>query len=353
MLIPLLFSCSGKSVPLDAYVNKTLAWHENFRVLQLTDIHWNEDTDIKVQSAYLNNVVRKIKADASIDFIMITGDLLLGASQSTAQSLFDVINGWDIPYGITWGNHDRQGTYSPAWLSQLASSGKKSFYNEQNDNVYGRSNYIVSVMDGSTPKWNILSIDSNSYKNPQNGYCYDYDVIHDDQINWFNEEADAMKKGSDYVPTVAYFHIPLWQWYYAWAEKNSSYDTTIGAIGEMLETSVNNQVPSLGTGIKFWPGYKDSGFFKAGAQHGIKAFYCGHDHSNDYGDMYTDGEGNKAYVGYGVKSGTELYYTHSKKRNCDIIGGAVTTLKGDGSFALTHYYVQTDGETVVKEEAAL
>ena len=75
-----------------------------------------------------------------------------------------------------------------------------------------------------------------------------------------------------------------------------------------------------------------------------------HDHSNDWGTKYTSSAGT-AYVGYGVKSGKELYYAHSDKRGWDIIGGSLATLHANGKFDLTHYYVQDDSAyTVYTEE---
>jgi hypothetical protein len=282
---------------------------------------------------------------------MITGDSLLGATASTARSLIGMVESWDVPFGVTWGNHDREGDYSPAWLSSLFANAKNSHYHELDDSVFGRSNYVISLMDQVSGKaaWNLYSIDSNSYPESFTGVYYDYDVIHDDQIEWFKKEAafSTQENGRE-VPGLAYFHIPLFQWYYAYLED------TKGLMGEVLETGVNSLAPkdiqeqyaAIGQKVRFWPGYKDTGFFDAGVSHNVKAFFCGHDHSNDWGTKYTDTSGT-AYIGYGVKSSKELYYTHGSNtrgylRDYDIIGGSLSTLHADGTFDLTHYYVQAD-----------
>ena len=350
LLLPLVFlsSCgTAKSVVISDYFDETIAYKSNFRLLQLTDLHWSVNTNAVTAGAYLTQVVKA----ANPDFIMITGDLLLGASSSTAETLAGIINSWKVPYGITWGNHDREGEYSPSWLSKLFSSGEYSHYNEVNDDLFGRSNYVISLMDQTTKKatWNIYSIDSNSYPASATGIYYDYDVIHDDQIDWFKKAAAySTQKNGRVVPGMTYFHIPLFQWYYAYLQDQ------IGKIGEVLETSTNSLAPEdvkkqyaeKGLKVKFWPGYKDTGYFDAGVENGIKGFFCGHDHSNDWGATYSDAAG-KAYIGYGVKSTKELYYTHGSDtrgvmRNYDIIGGSLSILHDDGTFDLTHYYVQMD-----------
>lgn len=364
LLLPLVFlsSCAApKSVQISDYIDTDVAFKENFRLLQLTDIHWSVNTDPIKQGAYLSKVVEITNPD----FIMITGDLLLGATTSTAETLINTISGWNKPFGITWGNHDREGEYSPTWLSNLVSNAKNSHYHELNDDVFGRSNYVISLMNKTTGKaaWNIYSIDSNSYPASSTGLYYDYDVIHDDQVDWFNKVADYSATQNGYtVPGLAYFHIPLWQWMYSYLQNQK------GLMGEILESSTYSMAPTelkqkfvaAGLPLKFWPGYKDTHFFDAGVSKGVKGFFCGHDHSNDWGGTYSTTSGQSAYVGYGVKSGTELYYAHGSNtrgylRDYDLIGGSLSTLHGDGTFDLTHYYVQNDAAytTYTEEVSAL
>jgi hypothetical protein len=358
LLLPLalLSSCSSAKtvVPAD-YFDESISFKENFKLLQLTDIHWSTNTDVVTAGAYLTKVVETTDPD----FIMITGDLLLGASSSTAQSLVSVIESWNKPFGVTWGNHDREGEYSPTWLSNLFKNAKNSHYNEVNDDVFGRSNYVISLMNDTTHKavWNIYSIDSNSYPESKNALYYDYDVIHNDQIDWFNKTSDYSTAQNGYqVPGLAYFHIPLWEWGYAYLKN------PLGLIGEVLESSTFTTAPTelkaafdaAGQPVKFWPGYANTGFFDAGVSHNVKGFFCGHDHSNDWGSAYTDSAGT-AFVGYGVKSGEELYYTHGSDtrhymRNYNIIGGSVSTLHADGTFDLAHYYVQMDANYTTYQE---
>jgi hypothetical protein len=46
--------------------------------------------------------------------------------------------------------------------------------------VYGDSNYVLNLTDGSKTLWQLYGIDSNSLQ--FNGLYYDYDVIHKDEI---------------------------------------------------------------------------------------------------------------------------------------------------------------------------
>jgi predicted MPP superfamily phosphohydrolase len=340
-LVATLFSCSNSTVSNSSsnYVKSLPSYYDGFRVLQLTDIHWNFTTDMVKQSAYLTAV----KNATTPDLIMITGDSTLTANEEIANTLYDLIDSWQIPYAFMWGNHDYQGTWNPSWLYQRASKGKYSLYTHIEDQVSGDSNYVINLMDGSKVAWQVYALDSNSYLY-QKGLSYAYDYIRDDQVEWYKAQADKAKadNGGSYPASLMYFHIPLWEWVYAY-EKNPK-----GSFGEIHEKSTYD-VPGLADKIPFWPGDVHSGIFDAAASRGTKAFYCGHDHSNDWGDYYTSESGNKAYVGYGVKSGRELYYAKADA-GYDMTGGALTILHDNGAFDLKHVFVNTDDVTDIRTE---
>ena len=79
-----LTSCGSKinyQDHLEDYI-ETMEFHNNFNVLQLTDIHWNVNSSAMASKRYLEKVLkeadRKIKAEqgnaAKIDLIEMTGD---------------------------------------------------------------------------------------------------------------------------------------------------------------------------------------------------------------------------------------------------------------------------------------
>jgi hypothetical protein len=330
-----LMGCSQKTdVPLDsdAYV-KTLAWKEGFKVLQLTDIHWNFTTDIPAEKAFLKATINK----AAPDLLMITGDSTLDANEEIVTTLYDFINSFNIPFAVTFGNHDRQGTFSHAWLRNLLLNESNSLYTEIADSLTGNSNYVIDLSTSENKiAWQLFLVDSNSYSYTGFDVKYTYDYIHQDQVDWYAAQAERSKLvDGAYAPSAFYFHIPLWEWYYAY-EKNPQ-----GDLGEIHEKSTYS-VPALTKEpIKFWVGNSPSALFNEAVARNGKAFYCGHDHSNDWGSYYTNGDGLKGFVSYGVKSGRELYYAQNDAGR-DITGGSLMTLHADQSWELSHIYVNSD-----------
>jgi hypothetical protein len=243
-----LFSCSNSSISYDSPVyTKSLPYSDGFRVLQLTDIHWNFTTDMVKQSAYLTAVVQA----AGPDLIMITGDSTLTANEEIANTLYDLVESWKIPYAFMWGNHDYQGTWNPAWLYARASKGKYALYTHVDDKLSGDSNYVINLVSDSKVAWQVYAMDSNSYLY-QGGLSYAYDYIRDDQVEWYKAQADKAKSdnGGSYPSSLMYFHIPLWEWVLAYQKDQSAGKS---GFGEIHEKSTYD-VPGLADGIHFWPG---------------------------------------------------------------------------------------------------
>jgi hypothetical protein len=321
-LSSLLTSC-GQTQP---DYTSALTWHDDFSVLQLTDIHWSTETQRAHQKEYLRAVVNaaaKTSPTKKIDLIMITGDAILIGNKTILDDLYSFIQSLDIPYGVTWGNHDKQGTYSLSYMYSMVKKGQSVFKNPQDD-VMGDSNYVVNLMDGNKVAWKIFALDSNSYLPASNPLKYQYDYIHDDQVNLFKSLAET-----DKAPSLVYFHIPPKDWATAITDQSASITKKKWEMNEKFSVST-----------------VDSGFMAAAATENVKGVFFGHDHSNDLTATY-----NGIVTGYGVKSGKELYYSHSTTRDIDIIGGSLSILHADGTFDLDHVYVQDDATFSATVEA--
>jgi len=326
-----LCACSGAEPQLTDYVKAIplFASKDEAKILQLTDIHWSFGTDYAKEKAYLTYLVTK----ADPDFIVATGDSFLSANATTVNTLWDLFDSWKIPWTFVYGNHDEQGTYNPHYISEEAL--KRTYCRNSeisNDGVYGDSNYVVDLTDGAgLTKWQLYGLDSNSLH--YNGLFYDYDVIHQDQIDWYEKEVNLAKSqnGGAVVPSLAFFHIPLWQWTYAYRQSQSLDDPDEFYHGGEMREEVYDKVKALGD-TRSYTGYADSGFFTKAEELGsTKAMFCGHDHINDFYSVYRDatwtGDSDGGILlAYGLKSGDGLYF------DPDMIGGNLVTAHSDGSF---------------------
>ena len=111
----LLTSCGeGKPVPSREDYLSELAFEEGFKIIQMADLHWDKGTPIEEEKAYLKSIVTR----EDPDLIVFTGDNVLGADEYVARQLYETIESFGVPYAVTYGNHDYQGTYSPDFMDR-------------------------------------------------------------------------------------------------------------------------------------------------------------------------------------------------------------------------------------------
>ena len=354
-LLTLALSSCGTTIQykehLDDYVY-AMKFHENFNVLQLTDIHWSYDSSTCASKIYLEKVIKEsdshIKkaqgASAKIDLIEITGDQFMLANAYHVETFMKFFEEQAEKYGfmytVIWGNHDRHGLYNPNWLSDQFKKAAHCIYIEPEDDLYGRSNFVINLTDSGakngTTKWQLANLDSGaSFSETAVSPFRDYDYIRDDQVDWWLKE--HAKVGED-VPTIAYYHIPQDDNGKAWdaVQAGANYKNKFFKL-EGFADNGNEQYASK--------------FIKEGRNHNLKAAFMGHAHNVDWTVDY-DG----VVLGLGVKTGTELYFAHIDvnssdpamksglasvgiNENFDLIGASLVTLKEGTNWDLEHLYL--------------
>ncbi len=359
-------ACSSSvrySEHLDDYVF-TVKYHNNFNILQLTDIHWNVNTSTMSSMNYLDKLFKEVDthvkdvygANAKIDLVELTGDMFMLANSYHLSTFIEYFEKKAEEYGFLyapiWGNHDRHSLYSPNDLANRFKNAPHCIYIENSDDLYGRSNFMINLtVDGTkdTPvAWMIANIDSGaSFSETELSVFRDYDYIRPEQTDWFI--AEHARAGED-IPVIAYYHIPQDENEKAWVAVKEN-----GA-------EMKNKFFKL-------EGFADNGdekyasdFIDRAKDHGLKAAFMGHAHNVDWTVVY---EG--VVLGLGVKTGEELYFAHIDantddpdmkaglasvgiNENFDLIGASLVTLLGkDGSFELEHLYFneRKDGDFAV------
>ena len=359
LILPLLLTSCGKVSKyvdhLDDYVF-TMQYHKNFNILQLTDIHWNINTSTFESKNYMDKVLKEADAhvkatqgaNAKIDLVELTGDMFMLANSFHVDSFIHYFEKKSEEYGFKyaaiWGNHDRHGIYNPNWIANRFAKAKNSFYFEPNDDLYGRSNFMINLTEdgnkGSAVKWQISNLDSGaSFSETSLSPFRDYDYIRKDQVEWWKAEHAA---AGETVPGIAYYHIPQ-------DENQKLYD----------------EATAKGYKQKFFKleGFADNGseeyasdFLDEAKQHNLKGAFMGHAHNVDWTVQWDD-----LVVGLGVKTGIELYYAHIDTQsddpamkagldsvgineNFDLIGASLVTLTDEannieGKFDLEHLYL--------------
>lgn len=336
---------------LDKYVF-TMDYHEDFNILQLSDIHWSYNTSTMASKNYLDKLFKEVDShvkqeqgvNAKIDLVELTGDQFMLANAYHVDSFLAYFEEQAVKYGfkyaIIWGNHDNHGIYNPNWLSGKFANTKYGMYLDLNDDLYGRSNFIINLNEGNSTKWQIANLDSGaSFSETALSISRDYDYIRPEQTDWWLKEHALV---GEEVPAIAYYHIPQDENAKAWADhlNGANFKTKFFKLENFGDNGTEKYA---------------SDFIDVAKNHNLKAAFMGHCHNNDWTFML-DG----VVIGLGVKTGEELYYAHINTNssdigvkeglestgiteNFDLIGGSLVTLRYETpskpAFDLEHLYL--------------
>lgn len=297
---------------------------EEFRILQLTDLHLGFGPLSRGADELALEAIRKIIERSKPHLIVLTGDLifpfLLKAgtlnNRRQAKRLTKFLDRFEIPYTLVFGNHDCElfSACSKEELAELYRQGKYCIFAEGRKSLTGVGNFLIELVDGSGKVLlPLVMLDSNMYG--EGGWFFSgFDRIHDDQAGWCMERLAALKAEYPDIKAMAFFHMPLREFKEAY-EKMKLGDRDVlyrhGSIAEKDEYFGISKFRST--------------FFDRAVENGvIKWMFCGHDHLNTL---------SLVYRGIQMTYGMSIDYLGYKGiRNRYIQrGGTLITRRADGN----------------------
>lgn len=336
----------------DSHGNWTFVTDEDFKVVQLTDVHigggW---MSLKKDGMALNAVAAMVTAEKP-DLVVVTGDIGYPVpfqsgtfnNKSSAEIFAELMEQLGVYWTLCFGNHDTEAYsfYSREDMSEFYLSEKYEhcLFQAGPEDISGYGNQVINIKQtNGVISQSLYVLDSHSYTDGDIfGVMWKYDNIHQDQIDWYKqnvemynvENAETCKalgiKESD-VKSTMFFHIPLEEYRDAWYEyvDNGFKDTenvklVYGTAGE------SKKVVYCGMG-------EDELFetiLELGSTTGI---FCGHDHKNNFSLCYKG-----IRLTYGMSVDYLAYpgiYKLGSQRGCTVI-----LYSPDGTFDCTaeNYY---------------
>lgn len=323
---------AGETYAVQQY-RTTMQYYEDFKILQIADLHLGIETDVALQLQILRDTIRREQPD----LIVLTGDNFMYASKGVVKSLISTLNeecaalttarnGRLAKFTLTFGNHDNQGDYARYYINdvirtyvtadgnEIADRKFAAFVDYEDDALFGLANFYIDLVDDRTKstdtvdvKYRVHIIDSNTYHFM--GPDYDYDVMHPEQLQHAQNVYEQATADRDYIG-LAFFHIPLYEFEQAYEQYSSAAAPEQVGQGEYRE------------GVLY--GYENNGAYSMLRAANIVAYFCGHDHIN-YGDIifnaHSASAADRAIFSYGVKSTNQLYH------DTDLIGYKTITLR--------------------------
>lgn len=256
-----------------------------FKIVQLTDLHIgsmpHHEDDYKTFA-----LIDKAFENLDADLVIITGDLIWSEGVPNADLVFTEllgrINKHNVPVAITYGNHDSEDEFTRGEMRKLEEILTNHVEKKNAFIIDDRESYTIEIYDpnGETIKNVLYVFDSGAAAPLPIG---EYDWIHPEQVNWFNNVSKQYKHGLNKKTDLVFMHIPIpeyWQ-----AAKNI-------LSGECKETNDMISAPYINTGL----------FASLYMNGQVAAVFCGHDHDNNFvGELYG------IQLVYGQVSGYQCY----------------------------------------------
>lgn len=292
-----------------------------FKIMQIADTQEIPAVSPDTLSL-INNALDREKPD----LVIFTGDQIKGYSkkfkkdpaiiESTIDTLVEPIAKRNIPFMVTYGNHDAQ--------CGVDNRGQYKFYAKydnfisgdlRNADDVGTADIQIHSSTEDKPVFELYIIDSHGKAKDGAGYA----PVDKEQIEWYISRREQLKaENGDYLPSLVFQHIPVPEFFDvikkvpkgtkgavpAYGAHENEYfvlnDETIAEGGFMLESPASPDV--------------NTGEFEAMSEKGdVLGIYVGHDHNNSFVvkykgiDLgYTQGAGFNVY-GPGENRGVRIF----------------------------------------------
>ena len=202
---------------------------EDFKVMQLTDIHMSGSMITAKKDKMAINAIAAMINEEKPDLVVVTGDISFvlpwtaNLNNLTAHELFShLMENLGVYWTVAFGNHEDEpySLYTRSDVADIYESEELEYclFDRGPDDVYGECNHAINVRNSKgLVTRSIIMIDTNSYKEEDTfGFEWIYDNIHEDQIQWYrdtieglNEYNRSIDENAECVKSLMFFHIPL------------------------------------------------------------------------------------------------------------------------------------------------
>lgn len=294
-----------KTIPAVEYENQleptvaddgyyTFVTDNNLHVMQISDVHIGAGfMTIGKDKKAINAVAAMITAEKP-DLVLVTGDIAYPVTfqsgtfnnKTSARLFAELMEQLGVYWAPTFGNHDTESYsyYDRSEICDFYSSGefRHCLLQSGPDEVDGEGNYIINIKNSSGKiVQSLVMMDSQAYidnDKPFASVIFEYDRIHDNQVEWYENEIKALtaENGGEVPKSLVFFHIPLVEYKDAWQEyvANGRQDT------ENVKLIYGN-VGEKNDGV--FPAEENCGLFDVAKELGsTQGFFCGHDHLNNF-----------------------------------------------------------------------
>lgn len=283
-----------------------------FKIVQFTDTHYvpgNPKSYIAIER--IHDVLNHEKPD----LVVLTGDIIYSQpAEEGIRAVLGAISEHNVPFVITFGNHDHEFLLSNAQLYDIARTIPNNILPDRGEVESPDFSLPVKSADGKTAAV-LYCFDSHGSLPGKQGYA----PLKHEQVTQYMATSKAYTEanGGKPLPALAFMHVPLPEYKEACAKENSR------LYGHRWEAVCSSNF--------------NAGMFNAMYLcKDVMGVFVGHDHDNDYTVMH-----HGILLAYGRYTGGDTVYNHLPN------GARVIVLK-EGKRSFETWITLKDGERELK-----
>jgi hypothetical protein len=265
-----------------------------FKILQISDLQDTKETSVDTLN-FIESAIESVKPD----LIVSTGDQLdvvglWGKNEKNKNNvrnaikrLFGIFEKYDIPYVLTFGNHDRETGVPNDEQAKIYNEFKNCIcFDDLNDGRPDAATFNLPIKssDESRTAMNLFIVDSHSSSKGRS-----YEAVNNKQLDWCVSESMKLKadNGGKTVPSVVFQHIPVPEIYELLKEVPKGTCDALPAFksrkGKYYILNKNTVTYAGDYGETPSPPDENNGEFETLKDKcGVFAMYFGHDHYNSF-----------------------------------------------------------------------
>ncbi len=363
---PVDYAGTSRSLPVydEAAGHYSFSSEDGLKIMMLTDIHlgggrWTRTTDKKA----VYEIITMLQNEKP-DLVVLCGDNVFACpgpiyngggnldNKLVSKVILEIFEHEGVYFTTVFGNHDTEvfDLCGRQKLADLYESDKYAYclfkqeYTDADAKIPSVTNQIITVKNADREMNKLLLlIDTNAYvdKSIKAVLDWNYDVIHQDQVDWAKDEIGRLSQMAGYpgrtcLDTVTFMHIPVGEFQQAYLDlEGNGFKETEDAIylSGVWDEKIDDTL-----GIRIWYGgcstYRDApeeadSFFETLGPEGtgaLEAIFCGHDHTNNVAVLYKG-----VTLAYGMSMDNTAYddiAQSGRQRGCTIIN-----IDSDGSMS--------------------
>lgn len=285
-----------------------------FKIMQITDMQ-----EIPAVSPDTMNLLEAAVETEKPDLVVYTGDQIKGygvtykgkgkaleeAVAKTISTLLSPVTKRNIPFAVTFGNHDRQVGISNKDQFENIYKSLPNCVGEQAEGIDGGGTCAIPIeaSDGlGKTIFNLYLFDSGTDAKGGGYEPFDRKII-----EWYKNERERLKsQNGSYVPSIVFQHIPMCEYYNVLKQVKKSHKGAIRAF-----RTHKNEYYVLGDTCREGDEFleppsipnENTGEFDAVSEKGdVLAVFVGHDHKNSFVGRYKNVD-----LGFTQSSGFNVY----------------------------------------------